>query len=103
MSVPDVKFCAIFRSHWLLDGRQFGSKAFEKILNSGELFRSLSADEAARLEAVTVAALKEMKPVEYDFTLATPNGPVRLHMKNDYVKDRNSKVEYICVFREISD
>ena len=79
------------------------SKAFEKILNSGELFRSLSADEAARLEAVTVAALKEMKPVEYDFTLATPNGPVRLHMKNDYVKDRNSKVEYICVFREISD
>ncbi len=79
------------------------SKAFEKILNSGELFRSLSADEAARLEAVTVAALKEMKPVEYDFTLATPNGPVRLHMKNDYVRDRNSKVEYICVFREISD
>lgn len=79
------------------------SKAFEKILNSGELFRSLSANEAARLEAVTVAALKEMKPVEYDFTLATPNGPVRLHMKNDYVRDRNSKVEYICVFREISD
>ena len=79
------------------------AKAFEKILNSGELFRSLSADEAAHLEAVTVAALKEMKPVEYDFTLATPNGPVRLHMKNDYVKDRNSKVEYICVFREISD
>ncbi len=79
------------------------SKAFEKILNSGELFRSLSADEAARLEAVTATALKEMKPVEFDFTLATPNGPVRLHMKNDYVKDRNSKVEYICVFREISD
>ena len=64
------------------------AKAFEKILNSGELFRSLSADEAAHLEAVTVAALKEMKPVEYDFTLATPNGSVRLHMKNDYVKDR---------------
>ncbi len=79
------------------------AKTFEKILNSGELFRSLSADEAAHLEAVTVAALKEMKPVEYDFTLATPNGPVRLHMKNDYVRDRNSKVEYICVFREISD
>jgi len=79
------------------------AKAFEKILNSGELFRSLNAEEAARLEAVTVVALKEMKPVEYDFTLATPNGPVRLHMKNDYVKDKNSKVEYICVFREISD
>ncbi|MBQ6327283.1 MAG: PAS domain-containing protein, partial [Clostridia bacterium] len=79
------------------------AKAFEKILNSGELFRSLSADEAARLEAVTATALKEMKPVEFDFTLATPNGPVRLHMKNDYVRDRNSKVEYICVFREISD
>ena len=79
------------------------AKTFEKILNSGELFGSLSADEAARLEAVTATALKEMKPVEFDFTLATPNGPVRLHMKNDYVKDRNSKVEYICVFREISD
>ena len=79
------------------------AKAFEKMLNSGELFKSLSADEAARLETVTAAALKEMKPVEYDFTLATPNGPVRLHMKNDYVRDRNSKVEYICVFQEISD
>ena len=79
------------------------AKAFEKMLNSGELFKSLSADEAARLETVTAAALKEMKPVEYDFTLATPNGPVRLHMKNDYVRDGNSKVEYICVFQEISD
>ena len=79
------------------------AKAFEKLLNSGELFRSLDRDEAARLEAVTATALKEMKPVEFDFTLPTPNGPIRLHMKNDYVRDKNSKVEYICVFQEIKN
>ena len=79
------------------------AKAFEKLLNSGELFSSLNADEAARLEVVTANALRDMKPVEFDFTLATSGGPVRLHMKNDYVKEKNSKEEYICLFREIEE
>ena len=79
------------------------AKAFEKLLNSGELFRSLNADEAARLEEITVNALRDRKPVEFDFTFPTSNGPVRLHMKTDYVKDRNSKVEFICLFREIEE
>ena len=79
------------------------AKAFEKLLNSGELFRSLNADEAARLEEITVNALRDRKPVEFNFTFPTPNGSVRLHMKTDYVKDRNSKVEFICLFREIEE
>ena len=77
------------------------AKAFEKLLNSGDLYRCLSIEERERLEALTTDALREMKPVEFDFTLTTPNGPVRLHMKNDYVRDKSSKVEYICLFREI--
>ena len=52
---------------------------------------------------VTINALKEQKPVEFDFTLTTSRGPVRLHMKNDTVKDRNSKEVYICLFRAIDN
>ena len=89
--------------HGLEDRLGMSAKAFEKLLNSGELFSSLNADEAARLEVVTANALRDMKPVEFDFTLATSGGPVRLHMKNDYVKDKNSKEEYICLFREIEE
>ncbi len=89
--------------HGLENRLGLSAKEFEKLLNSGELFRSLSAEEAVRLEAVTEKALREMKPVEFDFTLATSNGPIRLHMKNDYVRDGGSKVEYICLFREIDN
>ena len=89
--------------HGLEEKIGLSAKAFEKYLNSGELFRSLSPDEAARLEVVTINALKEQKSVEFDFTLATSRGPVRLHMKNDTVKDRNSKEVYICLFRAIDN
>jgi hypothetical protein len=87
--------------HGLEEKIGLSAKAFEKHLNSGELFRSLQPDEAARLEEITINALKEQKPVEFDFTLATSRGPVRLHMKNDTVKDRSSKEDYICLFRAI--
>jgi ferrous iron transport protein B len=89
--------------HGLEERLGVSAKEFEKQLNSGELYRSLDAGEAARLEEVTTKALREMKPVEFNFTLATSNGPVRLHMKSDYVTDKGSKVEYICLFREIED
>jgi len=87
--------------HGLEERLGMSAREFEKLLNNGELYRNLDADEAARLKEVTAKALREMKPVEFDFTLATSNGPVRLHMKNDYVTDKGSKVEYICLFREI--
>ena len=74
---------------------------YEKYLNSGELFRSLDPGEAMRLAKVTGAALEDRKPLEFDFTMNTPEkGPVRLHMKVDYVTDKGSKVDYICIFRE---
>ena len=89
--------------HGLESSMGLSAREFEKLLNSGELFRSLNAEEAAKLETVTVTALRDKKPVEFDFTLVTPKGPIRLHMKNDTVKDKSSKEEYICLFREIND
>jgi len=76
-------------------------KAFEKMLNSGELFRSLDGEEARRLTEVTLRAIGEEKPFEFEFDANLPQaGRVRLHMKTDFVKDKNAKVDYICTFRE---
>ncbi len=87
--------------HGLEDKLGVPAKAFEKLLNSGELYRMMDPEEAERLAGVTMAALENKEPFEFDFTIRRPDGqPLRLHMKNDHVDDKNSKVEYICVFRE---
>ena len=89
--------------HGLGDRLGMSAREFERFLNSGELFRSLEPGEAARLEAVTLVALKEKKSIEVDFTFNAPSGPVRLHLKNDCVRDSSSKVEYICVLSEAGE
>ena len=87
--------------HGLEEKLGVSAKRFEKLLNSGELYRMMAPAEAERLAAVTMAALKNKEAFEVDFTVNLPDGrPLRLHMKNDHVDDKNSKVEYICIFRE---
>ena len=87
--------------HGLEKRTGLSGKDFEKQLNSGELYRHMNPEEAERLRLVTRDALKEHRPMEYDFNLDLSNGDaVRLHMKTDYVQDSNSKVEFICTFRE---
>ncbi len=87
--------------HGLEDKIGVNAKGFEKLLNSGELYRMMPPEEAKRLAGVTMSALEKKEPFEFDFTLNLPDGrPLRLHMKNDHVDDKTSKVEYICVFRE---
>ena len=87
--------------HGLEERMGLTGKEFEKLLNSGALYRSMSPEEAARLGEVTMNALKDHKPLEFDFTINLhDNRTMRLHMKNNYVSDKSSKVEYICVFRE---
>ena len=77
-------------------------KAFEKLLNSGEIYRSLDAADGARMAQETYRAIAERKPFEVEFTFKRPDGaPLRLRMKTDFVSDKGSKVEYICVFREV--
>ena len=86
--------------HGLESRMGLSGKEFEKLLNSGELYRSMPPDEAARLGEVTMAALENKQPFEFDFTVTLNGRPLRLHMKNDHVDDKGSKVEYICTFRE---
>ena len=77
------------------------AKEFEMWLNSGELYRQLDAEESRRLEKVTMEALEKKEPFEFVFNVNLPSGePMRLHMKNDFVDDKSTKVEYICIFRE---
>ena len=77
------------------------AKEFEKWLNSGELYHQLSPEEAQRLEKVTMEALEKKASFEYLFNVNLPSGEtMHLHMKSDYVDDKGTNVEYICVFRE---
>ena len=78
------------------------AKAFAKMLNSGELFRQMPPDQAEKLARLTMEALAQKKTFEFDFTMTTPDGQIhQLHMKSDHVDDSNTKVEYICIFREV--
>ena len=87
--------------HGLKDKLGLTGKEFEQMLNSGDLFKRMDSAEAARLEEVTYAALDEKQPIEFDFTIQTPEkGDFRLHMKTNYVTDKASKVDFICFFRE---
>ena len=87
--------------HGLENKLGMSAKEFEKLLNGGELYRQADPAEAEQLRDITLEAIREKRAFEFDFTMKTPDGrPVRLHMKSDHVDDENSKVEYICVFRE---
>ena len=77
------------------------AKAFEKLLNSGELYRMLDPEEAGEMLKTTHSAIEQRQSFEVGFTLNLPDAaPVRLRMKTDFVSDKNTKVEYICTFRE---
>ena len=77
------------------------AKEFEKYLNSGELYRRMDPVEARRLAGVTMTGLEKREPFEFEFTMNLPDGrPVKVLMKTDFVSDKNTKVEYICTFRE---
>ena len=87
--------------HGLEDRLGISAKEFEKLLDSGEVLQMLPQDAAEALDRRINEALDSDRPVEEDFTMSPPNAPpVRLHMKADPVDDRNSKVEFICTFRE---
>lgn len=87
--------------HGLEEKLGMTAKQFEKLLNSGELYRQMDPEEAERLRAVTMEALAQRRQFELDFAVKTPDGrDLRLHMKNDHVDDKSTKVAYICVFRE---
>lgn len=87
--------------HGLEERMGISAKAFEKLLNSGELFRQLAPEEAGKLAALTNSALESNQPVELEFTLRlAEDHELRLHMKADFVRDKGSKVEFICTFRE---
>ncbi|MBR1821717.1 MAG: EAL domain-containing protein [Clostridia bacterium] len=88
--------------HGLESRLGISAKAFEKALNSGELYGWVEPREVAGLAEVTRNAIQNQAPFEFDFTLTVPGGePMKLHMKTDYVSDRSNKVEYICIFREV--
>ncbi len=87
--------------HGLASKMGLTGKEFEKLLNSGELYRSMPPEEAERLATVTMDALRSKHSFEFDFTIMLNGRPLRLHMKSDYVDDESSKVEYICIFRTI--
>ena len=87
--------------HGLEERLGMSAKEFERYMNSGELFRRMDPAEAQRLAAATAEALERQRAVEFEFDLCVPEGKaLRVHMKTDCVRDRNSKVEFICTFRE---
>ena len=88
--------------HGLEEKLGMTSEAFEDLLNSGALYRSLSPEVAQRLASVTYQTLEKKDPIEFAFTLHTPAGrAVPLHMKVDFVCDAETKVDFICVFRAV--
>ena len=88
--------------HGLEEKLGMTSEAFEDLLNSGALYRSLSPEVAGRLASVTYQTLEKKDPIEFAFTLHTPAGrAVPLHMKVDFVCDAETKVDFICVFRAV--
>ena len=90
--------------HGLEQKLGLSAKEFEKLLNSGDLYAMMDPEESKRLAGVTMAALKNHDSFEFEFTVNLPSGrAVALHMKSDYVSDANSKVEYICIFREAKE
>ena len=65
------------------------------------VYFTAGAKDAQRLAAATAEALERQRAVEFEFDLCVPEGKaLRVHMKTDCVRDRNSKVEFICTFRE---
>ncbi len=87
--------------HGLESKLGMSAKEFERLLNSGELYRMLDPQEAKQMLETTHSAIEQGRSFEVGFTLNLPGAePLNLRMKTDFVSDRTSKVDFICTFRE---
>ncbi len=77
------------------------AKEFERLLNSGELYRMLDPRDAGRMLEATRGAIESRRSFEVVFTLNLPGAaPLKMRMKTDFVSDKSTRVDFICTLRE---